>query len=157
MINFLGVALIMDMSTMSQAMRDLDLVFSRLAQSRFRSRFKLGSKEREYLEQRGLDTVLDHARDFIVKRLAPAIPKNDGKQTPMRGHPIFITQHATATCCRGCLAKWYGIPAGHELTQQQQEHIVAAIRRWLQVAISQPTTGTGGIASGGTSAASSRE
>ncbi|WP_343611805.1 DUF4186 domain-containing protein [Novosphingobium sp.] len=138
-------------------MRDLDLVFSRLAQSRFRSRFKLGSKEREYLEPRGLDTVLDHARDFIVKRLAPALPKNDGKQTPMRGHPALITQHATATCCRGCLAKWHGIPARHELTQQQQEHIVAAIRGWLQAAMSQPTTGTGGIASGGTSAASSRE
>jgi hypothetical protein len=34
----------------------------------------------------------------------------------MRGHPVFIAQHATATCCRGCLAKWHDIPAGRALT-----------------------------------------
>jgi hypothetical protein len=113
-------------------MRDLDLVFSRLAGSAFRSRFRLGEKERAYLAQRGLPTVLDHARDFIAKRLAPAEPLNDGKQTPMRGHPVFIAQHATATCCRSCLQKWHGIPAGRPLTGDEQDHVVAAIGRWLE-------------------------
>ncbi|NUQ18911.1 MAG: DUF4186 domain-containing protein [Sphingomonas sp.] len=113
-------------------MRDLDLVFSRLGDSAFRSRFRLGEKEWAYLSQRDLATVLEHARDFIAKRLAPAEPLNDGRQTPMRGHPVFIAQHATATCCRSCLQKWHGIPAGRPLSADEQEHVVAAIRRWIE-------------------------
>ena len=113
-------------------MRDLDLVFSRLTDSAFRSRFRLGDKERAYLAECGLPTVLDHARDFIAKRLAPAQPPNDGRQTPMRGHPVFIAQHATATCCRCCLQKWHVIAAGQPLTDAEQDHVVAAIQRWLE-------------------------
>jgi len=113
-------------------MRDLDLVFTRLSGSQFRSRFRLGEKERAYLAERGLATVLDHARDFIGKRLAPAEPLNDGRQTPMRGHPVFVAQHATATCCRSCLQKWHGIAAGRALTDAEQQHVVAAIRRWIE-------------------------
>jgi hypothetical protein len=113
-------------------MRNLDLVFSRLAGSAFRSRFKLGEKERAYLAERGLRTVLDHARDFIAKRLATAEPANDGKQTPMRGHPVFIAQHATATCCRSCLVRWHGIATGRALAEAEQEHVLSAIARWLE-------------------------
>ena len=113
-------------------MRDLDDVFGRLGTSGFRRRFRLGERERAYLSQRGLPTVLDHARDFISKRLAPAEPLNDGKQTPMRGHPVFIAQHATGTCCRSCLAKWHGITAHRPLSAAEQNHVVRAIGRWLE-------------------------
>lgn len=113
-------------------MNDLDSIFDRLTGSPFRQRFKLGPKERAYLEQRGLPVILDHARDFIAKRLAPAEPLNDGKQTPMRGHPVFIAQHATATCCRSCLAKWHGIAAGLPLGSREREHVVGAIARWIE-------------------------
>lgn len=112
-------------------MRDLDDLFARLHRSRFRSSFVLGPREHAYLEDRGLETVLVHARDFVARRLAPARPDNDGKQTPYRGHPVFIAQHATATCCRTCLAKWHGIPAGRALSAAEQEYVVAVIRRWL--------------------------
>ena len=112
-------------------MRDLDNVFAKLARSPFRAKFRLNAKDRAYLDERGLDTMRSHARDFIGKRLAPADPANDGRQTPMRGHPVFVAQHATATCCRSCLSKWHGIPAGRELTPEEQEHIVGAIERWL--------------------------
>jgi hypothetical protein len=115
-----------------QGMRDLDSLFIALAASRFRARFRLGEKERAYLASRGLPVVLEHAADFVARRLAPAAPANDGRQTPMRGHPVFIAQHATATCCRGCLAKWHHIPAGHPLTESEQAHIVATIARWLK-------------------------
>lgn len=111
--------------------RDLDLVFSRLSGSPFRRRFRLGEKERAYLADRGLPVVVDHARDFVAKRLAPAEPLNDGRQTPMRGHPVFIAQHATATCCRSCLEKWHGIAAGRPLAGTEQEHVVRAIAKWL--------------------------
>jgi hypothetical protein len=113
--------------------RPIDDVFARLPHSAFRSRFRLGAREREYLEAKGLATVLAHARDFIEQRLAPANPKNDGKQTPMRGHPAFIAQHATATCCRSCLAKWHDVPAGKALSEAETAHVVAIIDRWLQL------------------------
>ena len=113
-------------------MRDLNTVFANLSGSSFRRRFHLGHKERDYLDERGMPTVLSHARDFIAKRLAPAAPPNDGRQTPWKGHPVFIAQHATATCCRSCLAKWHGIAAGRELSADEQEHVVSAIGRWLE-------------------------
>src|SRR4051794_32287095 len=113
-------------------MRDLDDVFEALAQSRFRRRFTLGQKERDYLAAKGIAAVLEHARGFIAERLAPATPRNDGKQTPMRGHPVFVAQHATATCCRGCLEKWHGIPRGRTLTAAQRRYLVGVIDRWLR-------------------------
>jgi|SRR5438309_2343844 len=113
-------------------MRDLDSVFPRLAGSPFRARFRLNPKDRAYLDDKGLEVIRSHARDFVAKRLAAAEPLNDGKQTPMRGHPVFVAQHATATCCRSCLAKWHGIGAGRPLTDDEQEHVVSAIERWLK-------------------------
>jgi hypothetical protein len=113
-------------------MRDLDELFAALKTSAFRRRFRLTGKERDYFERKGLGVVLEHAADFIEKRLAPANPANDGKQTPMRHHPAFIAQHATATCCRGCLEKWHGIPKGRALETQEKRYVLAALERWLK-------------------------
>jgi hypothetical protein len=113
-------------------MRDIDDLFAALSKSRFRSRFRLGPKDRAYLAEKTLPVILEHGRKFIGERLAPAEPKNDGRQTPMRGHPIFIAQHATAACCRGCLERWHRIPQGQPLTEEQIEHVLAAIARWLE-------------------------
>ena len=110
----------------------------RLSRSNFRSRFHLKAQDKQYIREKGWNTVADHAADFVSKRLAPAEPKNDGKQTPMRGHPVFIAQHATATCCRGCLAKWHNIPQGVSLSEEQQRYIVAVIYHWLVVQMNQP-------------------
>lgn len=110
---------------------DLDPLFERLDRSTFRRRFRLGAVEARYLAQKGLEVVLSHGEAFVDERLAPAEPKNDGKQTPMRNHPIFIAQHATATCCRGCLEKWHGIPRGRVLTPEEKAYILAVLRRWL--------------------------
>ena len=57
---------------------------------------------------------------------------NDGKQTPMRGHPVFIAQHATATCCRGCIYKWHKMRPGKELSKVQQEYLVDVIMTWIE-------------------------
>ena len=127
----MGLGSLAGVAPFTAQMRDLDSVFPKLAESPFRSRFKLNAKDRAYLKERGIDTVREHARDFVAKRLAPAAPANDGRQTPWRGHPVFVAQHATATCCRSCLAKWHGIPAGRELGREEQEHAVSAIERWL--------------------------
>ncbi len=113
-------------------MRDIDRVFADLQKSPFRRRFRLGPQERAYLENKGLAAILEHARDFIANRLAPANPANDGKQTPFHGHPIFIAQHATATCCRSCLAKWHDIARGHPLADGEIAHVIAVLERWLR-------------------------
>jgi hypothetical protein len=110
---------------------DLEKVFAALEKSSFRQGFRLRGKELEYLHQKGLAVVLEHAADFIEKRLAAASPVNDGKQTPMRHHPVFIAQHATATCCRGCLQKWHGIPKGRALEAAEKEYIIEVIKAWL--------------------------
>jgi hypothetical protein len=111
--------------------RDLDELFEKLARSDFRRRFRLRAAEREYLERKGLDVVMSHAERFIEERLAPADPPNDGKQTPMHNHPIFVAQHGTATCCRGCLEKWHSIPKGHVLTSDEKAYILSVLHRWL--------------------------
>ena len=109
-----------------------DKLFNALAKSTFRSRFKLKEKDKAYLNQKGIDTIRSHAKDFISKRLAPAEIPNDGKQTPMRGHPVFIAQHATATCCRECIRKWHKMQPGRELSQVQQDYLVDVIMTWIQ-------------------------
>ena len=107
-------------------------LFERLGNSKFRSSFHLKEKDKEYVREKGLETIRQHARDFIAKREAPAVIPNDGKQTPMRGHPVFIAQHATATCCRECIRKWHKMQLGRELSQIQQEYLVDVIMTWIQ-------------------------
>lgn len=117
---------------MTAPMRDIDDLFAGLEKSEFRRRFRLKPAERAYLATKGWPVVLSHTRDFIDQRLARAEPRNDGKQTPFRGHPVFVAQHATATCCRGCLAKWHKIPMGKPLDPAEKSYVIAVIERWLR-------------------------
>ena len=107
-------------------------LFERLDNSKFRSSFHLKQKDIDYINEKGLDTIRQHAKEFIAKREAPAYIANDGKQTPMRGHPVFIAQHATATCCRDCIRKWHKMQPGKKLSQVQQEYLVDIIMTWIQ-------------------------
>ena len=113
-------------------MTKIDEILYSLSKSKFRSSFHLKEKDKEYIKQKGMDTIESHAYDFLRKRLAPAYIPNDGKQTPMRGHPVFIAEHATATCCRGCLFKWYRIPKGRTLTKDELDYIVSIIKAWIK-------------------------
>ena len=109
----------------------IDSTLRALARHPFRARFHLRGRDAATVELRGMDVVREHAAELLAKRLAPAAPHKDGKQTPYRGHPVFVAQHATATCCRACLEKWHAIPAGRPLSDEEQRHLVAAIGRWL--------------------------
>jgi hypothetical protein len=111
---------------------DIDSAFQRLAASAFRRKFRLRGRELAYLQTWGVPHVMKQAADLIGKRLAPAQPLNDGRQTPWGNHPVFVAQHATATCCRGCLEKTHEIAKGHELTAAEREHVLAVIERWLR-------------------------
>ena len=106
-------------------------LFERIRRSPFRSRFQLKAADKRYVQEKGMDVIRSHAVDFVRQRLAPAHIPNDGKQTPMKGHPVFLAQHACGCCCRGCLEKWHGIPAGKPLTEEQQAYIVDTLMTWI--------------------------
>ena len=108
-----------------------DEVLYKLSKSKFRSSFHLRRYMLNYINEKGLDKIKEHAYDFIRKRLAPSVIPNDGKQTPMKGHPVFIAQHATATCCRSCLEKWHHIPKGRTLSEKETDYIVNLIMLWI--------------------------
>lgn len=110
---------------------NIDYILYSLNKSKFRSSFHLKDKDKVYIKEKGLDTIKLHAYDFINKRLAPEVITNDGKQTPMRGHPVFISQHATATCCRGCLEKWHHIPKERKLSNDEIDYVVDVIMKWI--------------------------
>jgi exodeoxyribonuclease V alpha subunit len=113
-------------------LKNWDELKLRLAKSEFRSSFKLKAKDLEYIKKKGLDEIRKHAEEFIKFRLAPANPKNDGKQTPFKNHPVFIAQHATATCCRGCLEKWHGIAKNKALNDEEIRYIIDIIMEWIK-------------------------
>lgn len=108
-----------------------DAAFARLARSKFRSRFHLSDDDRRYIAKKGAETIRRHAEDFVRTRLAPANPPNDGRQTPMRGHPVFKAQHATATCCRECMEKWWRVPRGTSIPPLRQQGIVDMLMAWI--------------------------
>jgi hypothetical protein len=110
---------------------DIEKAFAILSASPFRRKFHLVGKERAYLETWGIEHVVRQGEEIIRKRLAAAQPRNDGRQTPWRNHPIFVAQHATGTCCRGCLLKTHGIAKGEALSEEQIDYILTVFRRWL--------------------------
>lgn len=110
----------------------IDDVLNRLSKSKFRSSFHLKDKDIKYIDDKGIDTIEKHAYDFINKRLSQEFIPNDGKQTPTKGHPVFIAEHATATCCRECLEKWHHIKKGHALSESEIDYIVKVIMTWIK-------------------------
>lgn len=110
----------------------IDSTLEALARQPFRARFHLRGRDAATVELRGMEAIRKHAGELLAKRLAPAFPHKDGKQTPYRGHPVFVAQHATATCCRSCLERWHGIPRGRELTAEEQAYAIDVISRWIE-------------------------
>ena len=110
----------------------IDATLSALAQQPFRARFHLCGREAAMVELRGMEAIRKHARELLAARVAPAAPRKDGKQTPYRGHPVFVAQHATATCCRSCLERWHGIAKGRELTDDELGYAVEVVCRWIE-------------------------
>ena len=111
---------------------DINDVLDRLSKSTFRNSFHLKEKDFVYIEDKGMIKIKEHAYDFVNKRLKGYPIFDDGRQTPMRGHPVFIAQHATGCCCRGCLYKWHGISRDRELTKNEINYIVELMMTWIK-------------------------
>lgn len=111
----------------------IEKLLDSLAKSKFRGSFHLNSKMKDYVKEKGIDKIKSDAYNLIEKRLAPANPLNDGKQTPMRQvHPVFIAQHACGCCCRGCLERIHHIPKNKELSKSEIDYIVEVIMTWIK-------------------------
>ncbi len=109
-----------------------------IARHPFRAKFHLRGRERVIAELSDPATMRLHAHDLIAKRLAPAEPVKDGRQTPYRGHPVFVAQHATATCCRICLERSRLLPKGRPLSRAEHAYVVDVICRWTERKASKP-------------------
>lgn len=107
-------------------------ILYKLSRSKFRNSFKLKEKDKIYIEKRSMNKIKEHAYEFINQRLKDKRLVNDGKQTPTHGHPVFIAQHATATCCRSCLEKWHHIDKNKILTDEDIDYIVNIIMEWIK-------------------------
>ena len=114
---------------------NIDFTLQKLKKSKFRNSFHLKEKDISYCKKNGYLKIKSHATDFINKRLAPCDIINDGKQTPMKGHPVFIAQHATGTCCRSCLYKWHAIQKDRNLTNNEINYIVNLIMAWITIEV----------------------
>lgn len=110
----------------------IEKTMERLSYSTFRSKFVLSDKDKAYARSKGKTTIDRHACELLRSRVGAANPVKDGKQTPWRGHPVFTAQHATATCCRGCIEKWHHIPRGRELTDEEIRRLADLIMAWIE-------------------------
>ena len=112
-------------------MRELDELFEALERSEFRSRFRLRGREAAYLREKGLEAVLEHARDFVEKRLAPARAR---QRRPADAHAKSPGLHRPArhghllSRLPGEMAQ---IPKGRALSDREVQYVVAVIERWL--------------------------
>ena len=113
-------------------MQTIHEALEKLQTSKFRSSFRLTKKDKEQLNRYGFEKIKQHARDFVRLKIATYDPEKDGKQTPMHGSPVFKAMHATASCCRGCLEKWYKVPKERPLTGNEQERLVNLLMAWLE-------------------------
>ena len=113
--------------------KDIDKFLNSIGNSKFRGSFHLNKKMKEYVFFKGMDEIKHHAYEIVTSRLAPSDIKNDGKQTPMKQvHPIFIAQHATGCCCRGCIERIHRIPKCKELSKEEIDYIVSILIRYIE-------------------------
>ncbi|KAA8815938.1 DUF4186 domain-containing protein [Bifidobacterium callitrichos] len=112
--------------------RWIEDTLERLSHSAFRSKFALAARDRAYARAKGRDVIDRHAREMLRDRVGDATPRNDGRQTPWKGHPVFTAQHATATCCRGCIEKWHHIPKGRALSEMEINRLADLVMAWIE-------------------------
>ena len=92
-------------------MATVEQALARLQRSAFRAKFHLSEQDRQYIADKGMETIQRHAADFVRTRLAPASIPNDGKQTPMRGHSRLTTVSKPPCAGIRCLSPSTPAPA----------------------------------------------
>ena len=104
----------------------------RLRASSKHRRVHLGPREYALAERKGIETLKAEARKIVLTRISELRGVSDGRQTPMRGHPVFLAQHATGICCRDCVLEWHGIPKRGVMSAKQLNHLHSVLAAWLE-------------------------
>ena len=115
----------------SKLTKDITSIRAKLDKDGRSNKFTLGEAEVEYIQSRGIDILRLHATDFIQKRIAPAEPKNDGHQTPTKGHPVFIAQHACGCNDRDAVETFFSLKKGKQLSEKEVTLIVDVLISWM--------------------------
>lgn len=92
--------------------------------------------ERNYAIKKGRSGMRIAAEKRLRRSIGPKEPYRDERQTPWDGkgktHAIlYYAQHATASCCRNCIAVWHNIPVGRELTEEEIEYLTDLLCRYV--------------------------
>lgn len=92
----------------------------------------IDQRAENHARRKGKSGIRTAAKKMITKKIAPAEPDYDGRQTPREGNTIFYAQHATASCCRKCVEEWHGIPMGRQLTDEEIEYLSELVCRYVE-------------------------
>ena len=106
--------------------RDSEYTFSMLRIEMIRHKYwhqSLNERERNYAKRKGRAGIRIAAEKRIRSSVGPKEPYKDGTQTPWAGHLLYYAQHATASCCRTCIAEWHAIPTGRALSGDEIEYL----------------------------------
>ena len=112
---------------------NINKLLNSLSKSKFRGSFHLNNRMKNYVNEKGMAKIQRDAKEIIIKRLSSKNLLNDGKQTPMKQvHPVFIAQHATGCCCRGCLERIHHISKRKELNKYEINYIIEVLVEWIK-------------------------
>ena len=83
-------------------MENIDKILYSLSKSKFRSSFHLKEKDKEYIKDKGMDKIREHAKDFITKR-----------------HSIFYIIYMHHIWCTNAFFTHRKIPLFHQECRQE--------------------------------------
>jgi hypothetical protein len=115
-------------------MKTHNIVLEKLQRSPFCESSKLTENDLNYIKDKCMPNIVRHTKELLYSQIY--VPSsNDGRQTPWKGHLVFTTQHATATCCRKCIHKWHGIRKSKIMDEHGLTFCSGLILGWIQTQI----------------------
>jgi uncharacterized heparinase superfamily protein len=125
-----GVQLVEWSRVHKQDISDVSYTFQALRYELIRHHFwhiQLSQRAINYARRKGKRALRHAAEHQIRKLIGDAEHPREGRQTPRETSPhanaIHYAQHATASCCRRCVAEWHGIVEGRALSEAEISYL----------------------------------
>jgi hypothetical protein len=115
-------------------LEDVDHTFTELRHEMIRHHFwhlEFDERARNHALRKGRSALSLAASRRIEMSVGAENPSNDGRQTPFDGNVLYYAQHATASCCRTCIAYWHDIPKGRALTPDERQYLTGLVVRYI--------------------------
>jgi hypothetical protein len=117
---------------------DTEYTFAKMRLELIRHHFwhiSLTQKAINYARRKGRVLLRVAAEKQIRQLVGSSKHPREGFQTPREtskhANSIHFAQHATASCCRHCLAEWHGIPEGRPLADDEIRYLTELAMRYL--------------------------